>query len=480
MPTYIDDGEFSLLSESFSRAKPASRRVSALAAAAAAASATDETGDDDDDDDDGDGDGEADEDEAGEKTVSMDAVSVGDAAERQVSFSSDASEDEQGALGETRNELKVTVFEPAVPTGDGSAIKTRKRKGKRSTKETVELQVRQRGAAQKAMSQRIAPRDQVAAELREVAEDKKAARDSRPSSKGRKKRRREAAVADLGGSDGGAMLPDELGDDMLVSGPGAAAPSPASSAAPPVDFGALVSSFRAPSGIEPAPKRQKNAAAAAKTSRARLSPATLPLPNMRGGVFGGSGQLSPTEDSAEVTERAMSRPQVRLLAAAPPPPADNLLKEAAADDSVPPLAKPAAEAKAGESSPGRPPKPQLVRSGDAPPREQVTADDTRRAQEATVAAHRISLGEVEMHERLGAGAFGEVRKAVWRGSVVAVKLLHETRAEHKVVSMFYSEASLLCRMRHPNIVQCLGVSTDPGAMAMVHTTFLCLFCPCRV
>lgn len=59
-----------------------------------------------------------------------------------------------------------------------------------------------------------------------------------------------------------------------------------------------------------------------------------------------------------------------------------------------------------------------------------------------------------MGPKLGSGAFGEVRLGTWRGTDVAVKILHAT--DDKSRDVFYREANLLCQLRHPNIVPFLG------------------------
>lgn len=69
---------------------------------------------------------------------------------------------------------------------------------------------------------------------------------------------------------------------------------------------------------------------------------------------------------------------------------------------------------------------------------------------------------------LGKGAYGEVRKAVWRGCPVAAKRLHfltsafELDADQRdnVKRQFSSEMEMLVKLRHPNLVLYLGVSLD--------------------
>src|SRR5690606_15714977 len=51
----------------------------------------------------------------------------------------------------------------------------------------------------------------------------------------------------------------------------------------------------------------------------------------------------------------------------------------------------------------------------------------------------------------------------WLGTHVAVKLLHSSDA----ALAFFEEASLMCALRHPNIVSCLGVCTQEPNLAII-------------
>lgn len=71
----------------------------------------------------------------------------------------------------------------------------------------------------------------------------------------------------------------------------------------------------------------------------------------------------------------------------------------------------------------------------------------------------IDFSELTLGHRLGEGAFGYVCQAAFRGTDVAVKILHSQ--DKKAQTMFIKEAALLCKLRHPNIVQCLGACIEP-------------------
>lgn len=75
----------------------------------------------------------------------------------------------------------------------------------------------------------------------------------------------------------------------------------------------------------------------------------------------------------------------------------------------------------------------------------------------------IKWSQLKIEAKLGNGAFGEVKKAHYRGTPVAVKMLHIGDA----AQAFFQEATLLCSLRHPNIVACLGVCVVEPNLAIV-------------
>ncbi|CAI5485928.1 unnamed protein product [Closterium sp. Naga37s-1] len=69
----------------------------------------------------------------------------------------------------------------------------------------------------------------------------------------------------------------------------------------------------------------------------------------------------------------------------------------------------------------------------------------------------IDFNELRLGIRVGIGSFGEVFRAVWRGTEVAVKrLLVQDDPSPEEYEDFYNEVSLLSRLRHPN-----GTSPSP-------------------
>ncbi|KAL1828835.1 hypothetical protein DCAR_0208097 [Daucus carota subsp. sativus] len=73
---------------------------------------------------------------------------------------------------------------------------------------------------------------------------------------------------------------------------------------------------------------------------------------------------------------------------------------------------------------------------------------------------------------IGKGSFGEIIKAGWRGTPVAVKrILPSLSDDRLVIQDFRHEVNLLVKLRHPNIVQFLGAVTDRKPLMLI-TEFL--------
>ncbi|XP_024993756.1 integrin-linked protein kinase 1-like [Cynara cardunculus var. scolymus] len=73
---------------------------------------------------------------------------------------------------------------------------------------------------------------------------------------------------------------------------------------------------------------------------------------------------------------------------------------------------------------------------------------------------------------VGKGSFGEIAKASWRGTPVAVKRILPSLSDDRfVVQDFRHEVNLLVKLRHPNIVQFLGAVTEKKPLMLV-TEFL--------
>ncbi|KAI4378003.1 hypothetical protein MLD38_015549 [Melastoma candidum] len=80
--------------------------------------------------------------------------------------------------------------------------------------------------------------------------------------------------------------------------------------------------------------------------------------------------------------------------------------------------------------------------------------------ESPTPCYEINSQEVDMDGAtlIGEGAFGEVYLVKWRGTEVAAKTIRSSIASNpKVRDAFMKELALWQRLRHPNIVQFLGV-----------------------
>ncbi|XP_078160637.1 serine/threonine-protein kinase VIK-like [Carex rostrata] len=73
---------------------------------------------------------------------------------------------------------------------------------------------------------------------------------------------------------------------------------------------------------------------------------------------------------------------------------------------------------------------------------------------------------------IGKGSFGEILRAYWRGTPVAVKRILPSLSDDRLVTQdFRHEVNLLVKLRHPNIVQFLGAVTERKPLMLI-TEFL--------
>ncbi|XP_050210460.1 serine/threonine-protein kinase CTR1-like [Mercurialis annua] len=79
----------------------------------------------------------------------------------------------------------------------------------------------------------------------------------------------------------------------------------------------------------------------------------------------------------------------------------------------------------------------------------------------------IPWNELILKEKIGEGSFGTVRRADWRGSDVAVKILMEQDYHAERFNEFLCEVSIMKRLRHPNIVLFMGAVTQPPNLSIV-------------
>lgn len=103
-------------------------------------------------------------------------------------------------------------------------------------------------------------------------------------------------------------------------------------------------------------------------------------------------------------------------------------------------------------------------------------EDSSSRKESTLADYNIDFSSIEICECVGQGAFGKVYRSVWNETPVAVKFLmpwksdtstvaleshFEKRNNEAIMSMLETEADILSSLRHPNIVQFMGICAEP-------------------
>ncbi|XP_019860285.1 PREDICTED: trichohyalin-like, partial [Amphimedon queenslandica] len=73
----------------------------------------------------------------------------------------------------------------------------------------------------------------------------------------------------------------------------------------------------------------------------------------------------------------------------------------------------------------------------------------------------VDRNDIRMTERiLGRGGWGEVRVARFHGLEAAAKVLHETIISEYNLSLFSREMNIASKIRHPNLLQFIGATTE--------------------
>ncbi|KAK8579737.1 hypothetical protein V6N12_070047 [Hibiscus sabdariffa] len=79
----------------------------------------------------------------------------------------------------------------------------------------------------------------------------------------------------------------------------------------------------------------------------------------------------------------------------------------------------------------------------------------------------IPWSELVLKEKIGAGSFGTVHRAEFRGCEVAVKILMEQDFHIERFREFLREVAIMKCLRHPNIVLFMGAVTQPPKLSIV-------------
>jgi Protein tyrosine and serine/threonine kinase/IPT/TIG domain len=81
---------------------------------------------------------------------------------------------------------------------------------------------------------------------------------------------------------------------------------------------------------------------------------------------------------------------------------------------------------------------------------------------------RVKVEELKFDRRIGRGSFGEVFHAFWAGTEIAVKKLPKHMlSNQKFLEDFAQEISIMAQLRHPNVIQFLGVAIDKVSLYML-------------
>mmetsp|Transcript_2479 Transcript_2479/g.4633 ORF Transcript_2479/g.4633 Transcript_2479/m.4633 type:complete len:711 (+) Transcript_2479:220-2352(+) len=126
----------------------------------------------------------------------------------------------------------------------------------------------------------------------------------------------------------------------------------------------------------------------------------------------------------------------------------------------------------------------------------TSGTDTKAKEEKNL---KVEFSELEVIDKIGSGAFGEIFKCRWRGTLVAAKCIKSTKIieywkeENMIATQrnyrkdaemnedevkealndFRAETSILRTLRHPNIVMLLGYSTTENFEVMISELMKC-------
>jgi serine/threonine protein kinase len=79
----------------------------------------------------------------------------------------------------------------------------------------------------------------------------------------------------------------------------------------------------------------------------------------------------------------------------------------------------------------------------------------------------LLYSELQFGKLLGKGSQGEVYKAIWRGSNVAVKKIDTRKVQPEIIEEFCQEAEIMRRLRHPSLTLFMGVSLEYPHLCIV-------------
>lgn len=80
---------------------------------------------------------------------------------------------------------------------------------------------------------------------------------------------------------------------------------------------------------------------------------------------------------------------------------------------------------------------------------------------------KIAYSDLKIGTLIGKGGFGNVYKGIWDGVDVAVKQWHLEMMKNDLLDQFLSEAKIMYKCRHPNIVQFFAICVEPANNSLV-------------
>jgi sterile alpha motif and leucine zipper containing kinase AZK len=85
----------------------------------------------------------------------------------------------------------------------------------------------------------------------------------------------------------------------------------------------------------------------------------------------------------------------------------------------------------------------------------------------TTSLQTIPYSSLKIGDLLGHGGYGDVYKAIWHGSEVAIKQLHLKTLPTHLKEEFEHEAQVMAQCQYPNIINLYGIVTETGHHALV-------------
>ena len=98
----------------------------------------------------------------------------------------------------------------------------------------------------------------------------------------------------------------------------------------------------------------------------------------------------------------------------------------------------------------------------------ISAIQSRSLRQVLAKVERVDISDLKIDRRIGRGSFGEVYHAYWAGTEIGLKKLPKHMlSNQKLLEDFAQEITILAGLRHPNVLQFLGVAVDKVSLYML-------------